>query len=173
MMHRMRKLFVMVFAVLAALLLSLTASAVCTEHDMDEGVVTTEPTCTTIGIITYTCRNEGCGYSYTEKIGNLGHRFVNGVCTVCGAVDESYVPETEPETQPETAAEESETAPVTILNTARPLSAPSQETETAVSFNVVAAGAQTGDTGTPLLWGLLLLSTLTAAALLHRKPSAQ
>lgn len=77
-------------AAAAAILLSTAAAAVCEEHRMDGGVVTVEPTCTTIGIITYTCENEGCGYSYTEKIGNLGHRYVNGVCAVCGAVEEGY-----------------------------------------------------------------------------------
>lgn len=79
-----------VVALAAVALLSITAFAVCSEHHMDGGVVTVEPTCTTIGILTYTCQNEGCDYSYTEKLGNLGHRYINGVCAVCGAAEEGY-----------------------------------------------------------------------------------
>ena len=86
---------------------------------MDGGVVTVEPTCTTIGIITYTCENEGCGYSYTEKIGNLGHRYVNGVCAVCGAVEEGYqagAPTAVTPAEPDSSAE-TETAPAAELTT--------------------------------------------------------
>ena len=54
--------------------------------------VTTEPTCTKEGILTYTCE---CGDSYTEKIPAVGHKYIwedNGdgtetqKCTVCGAI---------------------------------------------------------------------------------------
>ncbi len=38
-----------------------------------EGVVTTEPTCDTEGVMTYTCSVDGCGDSYTEKISATGH----------------------------------------------------------------------------------------------------
>ena len=37
-------------------------------HDLDDGVVTEEPTCTEEGLKTYTCQREGCGYTETEKI---------------------------------------------------------------------------------------------------------
>ena len=40
---------------------------------MDGGVVTLEPTCDTIGIITYTCQNEGCGYTTYVEIPRLVH----------------------------------------------------------------------------------------------------
>lgn len=46
--------------------------------------VTTEATCTTDGVRTYTC---SCGASYTEAIEATGHTYVDGICTVCGAVD--------------------------------------------------------------------------------------
>ena len=42
-------------------------------------VVTTEPTCTTTGLRTYTC--SGCGDSYTEVIPALGHNYTSAVTT--------------------------------------------------------------------------------------------
>lgn len=42
-------------------------------HDMDEGVVTTQPTCTTDGVKTFTCKH-GCGYTTTEVIKATGHK---------------------------------------------------------------------------------------------------
>ena len=44
-------------------------------------------TCTDAGYIDYTCSVEGCGSHYTEILPPLGHNFVNGVCTRCGATD--------------------------------------------------------------------------------------
>lgn len=52
--------------------------------------VTTEATCTTDGVRTYTC---SCGNSYTEVIPTTGHNYVDGVCTVCGTADPDYVPD--------------------------------------------------------------------------------
>ncbi|MCR4825763.1 MAG: S1C family serine protease, partial [Bacteroidales bacterium] len=47
---------------------------------------TTAPTCTTGGYDTYTC--SVCGYSYTaNQTSALGHNYVNGSCTRCGAKD--------------------------------------------------------------------------------------
>ena len=43
--------------------------------------VTTQPTCTQEGVMTYTCT---CGDSYTEAIPTIAHTYVDGVCTVCG-----------------------------------------------------------------------------------------
>lgn len=42
-------------------------------HDMDEGVVTTQPTCTTDGVKTFTCKH-GCGHTTTEVIKATGHK---------------------------------------------------------------------------------------------------
>ncbi len=42
-------------------------------HDWDEGEVTTEPTCTTTGIKTFTCKR--CGEERTEEIAALGHKW--------------------------------------------------------------------------------------------------
>ena len=49
-------------------------------HDMDEGVVTTQPTCTTDGVKTFTCKH-GCGYTTTEVIKATGHKFGDWVTT--------------------------------------------------------------------------------------------
>lgn len=49
-----------------------------------------EPTCTTPGKRIYTCTTEGHkGETYEETIDALGHKFVNGVCTRCGAPESS------------------------------------------------------------------------------------
>lgn len=85
-------------------------------HDFDDGAVTTPATCNVDGILTYTC--SGCGATKTEVIPALGthsygsaqpldkyshsftctfcgdtyseaHTFVNGICTACGADEES------------------------------------------------------------------------------------
>ena len=51
-----------------------------------ELTATVEPTCTTPGKRVYTCTTEGHkGETYEETIDALGHEFVNGVCTRCGA----------------------------------------------------------------------------------------
>ncbi len=58
-------------------------------HDYDASV--TEPTCTEAGYTTYTCGV--CDHSYTgDEVEALGHTFVYGKCTVCGAADPDYVP---------------------------------------------------------------------------------
>lgn len=47
---------------------------------------TVQPTCTTPGKRVYTCTTEGHeSDTYEETIDALGHEFVNGVCTRCGA----------------------------------------------------------------------------------------
>lgn len=48
------------------------------EHVYDEGVVTTEPTATEEGVMTFTCTTEGCGDSYTESIPAIGPERVPG-----------------------------------------------------------------------------------------------
>ena len=52
-----------------------------TEGHTYTAVVTTERTCTTDGVTTYTCT---CGYTYTEVIPAIGHSYVDGVCENCG-----------------------------------------------------------------------------------------
>ncbi len=69
--------------------------------------VTTPATCTKAGVKTYKCT--GCQHSYTESIGLASHKYSNGKCTVCGAVDSSYVAPEKP-TEP-TKPEEPTTPP--------------------------------------------------------------
>ena len=53
---------------------------------------TVEPTCTTPGKRVYTCTTEGHeNETYEEPIDALGHQFVNGVCTRCGAPEQAAV----------------------------------------------------------------------------------
>ena len=55
-----------------------------------ELTATVEPTCTTPGKRVYTCTTEGHkGETYEETIDALGHDFVNGVCTRCGAPEQA------------------------------------------------------------------------------------
>lgn len=55
-----------------------------------ELTATVEPTCTTPGKRVYTCTTEGhVGETYEETIDALGHEFVNGVCTRCGAPEQA------------------------------------------------------------------------------------
>ena len=62
-----------------------------TGHDWDEGVVTTNPTCTTSGIRTYTCQNDA-SHTYTEEVDALDHDYsaewttdVEPTCTTAGS----------------------------------------------------------------------------------------
>ena len=48
-------------------------------HSYDDGVVTTEPTCTQPGVKTFTC--SGCNGTYTEEVAALGHSYGDGVVT--------------------------------------------------------------------------------------------
>ena len=55
-----------------------------------ELTATVQPTCTTPGKRVYTCTTEGhAGETYEETIDALGHEFVNGVCTRCGAPEQA------------------------------------------------------------------------------------
>ncbi len=51
-------------------------------HAYDDGVVTTEATCETDGVKTFTCTREGCDDTYTEVIPALGHDYGDGVVTL-------------------------------------------------------------------------------------------
>ena len=82
----------------------------CTNHDWDEGVITTEPTCTTKGVKTFTCNN--CKTTKTEEVKALGHDYSKDWtidkkatcteegskshhCTRCGSkVDTTVIPKT-------------------------------------------------------------------------------
>ena len=56
-------------------------------HEYGDGVVTTQPTCSTVGIKTFTCSI--CGNTYTEEISKLEHTYEwrtesNATCTTSG-----------------------------------------------------------------------------------------
>lgn len=83
-------------------------------HNWDEGVVTTEPTCTTSGVRTYTCANDET-HTRTEDIPATGHVFLTFVddsantatctqgghcdvvtsCAICGLVEKTEQQETD------------------------------------------------------------------------------
>jgi hypothetical protein len=50
-------------------------------HSWDNGKVTTEATCTTAGVKTYTCTTVGCGHTKTEDIKALDHSYDGGKVT--------------------------------------------------------------------------------------------
>ena len=78
---------------LTALLWTVPAAAACAEHRLDSGTLTVEPTCTTIGVMTFSCTNPGCEYRVTQKVGNLGHRIgSDGLCTRCGLREDGTAP---------------------------------------------------------------------------------
>ncbi|MBP3684468.1 MAG: hypothetical protein J6J12_05840, partial [Oscillospiraceae bacterium] len=58
--------------------------APCT-HIWNEGVVTTEPTCTALGVKTFTCTVDGCGYTYTEDVAMVSHSYGEDNKCACGA----------------------------------------------------------------------------------------
>ena len=68
--------------------------------------VASEPTCTEPGTTRYRAEVELDGVTYAAEataadIPALGHRFEDGVCTVCGAEDEGYVALQRPDPRPE------------------------------------------------------------------------
>ena len=74
------------------------------EHTHSYTANVVAPTCTENGYTTYTC---SCGDNYTaDEVAALGHTFVDGKCTACGAEDPDYVKPDEPVTGPVTASKE-------------------------------------------------------------------
>lgn len=51
------------------------------DYDMENGQVTTKPTCTKDGVMTYTCTVNGCGATTTEAIPMLGHDLYGDIVT--------------------------------------------------------------------------------------------
>ena len=56
-------------------------------HKYNAGVVTTAPTCTAVGVKTFTC--SACGHSYTESVAATGHNY-NAVVTPPTATEQGY-----------------------------------------------------------------------------------
>ena len=93
-----------------------------------ELTATVQPTCTTPGKRVYTCTTEGHkGETYEEIISDaLGHHFVEGVCTRCGAPEQA-------------AAENSSSSAVTLTVTG----AGDYETSIADGRYIIAVPAET------------------------------
>lgn len=125
------------------------ALAACDAHVPDAGTVTLEPTCDTIGLITYAC--QVCGEHYDQKLGNLGHSYAEGVCIRCGAADESYVP---PAAEPETPAR----APAVRTRTAE-----------AAPQTLLTVSPRTTDADLTLFWGVLMLGAMAGLLALCRR----
>ena len=59
-------------------------------HHWNSGTITTNATCATAGVKTYTCTDSGCGETKTETIAALGHSYnsgsvtTNATCTATG-----------------------------------------------------------------------------------------
>ncbi len=51
-------------------------------HNYDDGVVTTKATCTTDGVVTFTCTRDNCGESYTQVLPATNHKYDEGVMVV-------------------------------------------------------------------------------------------
>ena len=56
-----------------------------TGHTKNEGTVSKEATCTETGVMSYVCTT--CQEAFTETIARIPHDYVDGVCSVCGAVE--------------------------------------------------------------------------------------
>lgn len=70
---------------------------VVTDHKYDAIVVV--PTCTEKGYTKHTCSI--CKDTYTDEVTEaLGHKFKDGVCTVCGEKDSQYNPKPNPKPDP-------------------------------------------------------------------------
>ena len=59
------------------------------EHVWDDGIVTTEPTCTEKGVRTHNCVI--CGQTYDYSITYLRHKKQDGVCSVCGEIGPYWI----------------------------------------------------------------------------------
>lgn len=57
------------------------------KHEYEELISSTQSDCTTGGKIVKACQ---CGAQKTTNLAPLGHDYVNGICTRCGTIDETY-----------------------------------------------------------------------------------
>ena len=146
---------------LTALLWTVPAAAACAEHRLDSGTLTVEPTCTTIGVMTFSCTNPGCEYRVTQKVGNLGHRIgSDGLCTRCGLREDGTAPAEPAAPAPIQAAVETPAEPPAEERPAEKL--PAAPADRAQSQTVSAPAARTA----LLPWAVLVLTVLCASGAL-------
>lgn len=155
--QRARRAAALAAVLLTALLWTVPAAAACAEHRLDSGTLTVEPTCTTIGVMTFSCTNPGCEYRVTQKVGNLGHRIgSDGLCTRCGLREDGTAPAEPAAPAPIQAAVETpaEERPAEKL--------PAAPADRAQSQTVSAPAARTA----LLPWAVLVLTVLCASGAL-------
>lgn len=146
---------------LTALLWTVPAAAACAEHRLDSGTLTVEPTCTTIGVMTFSCTNPGCEYRVTQKVGNLGHRIgSDGLCIRCGLREDGSAPAEPAAPAPIQAAVETPAEPPAEERPAEKL--PAAPADRAQSQTVSAPAARTA----LLPWAVLVLTVLCASGAL-------
>lgn len=59
-------------------------------HDFSEWTVDTPATCTTAGLEKRSCQRTGCTETETRTIPAKGHSYVDGICSVCGTIDDNH-----------------------------------------------------------------------------------
>ena len=133
-----------------------------------------EPTCTEPG---YTgdakCTVCGAVVEKGEAIPALGHNFVDGKCTRCGAEDPDYTKPTDPSEPTDPTNPTEPTDPSEPTKPTEP-SEPTKPTETTKPATDPEGPAQTGETGNPALLAALLLTSaaclsVTAAEIRKQK----
>lgn len=93
--------------IIAILLCAVMLVSICTsfmacecKHGATEWQVISEPTCKSEGVKQEVCLS--CGKVLNSaNIDKIPHKYVDGECTECGAIDESYKPDPDPDPEPE------------------------------------------------------------------------
>lgn len=113
-------------------------------HICGGDVTTTPPTCTEAGAKAYTC---SCGAKICEIIPATGHKYADGVCSVCGAKDPAYTPA--PAADPAPALEPTTPTEPTTAQTPEPASAtaPTPTSDGSESGGSADAGNGGGESG--------------------------
>lgn len=136
--------------------------------------VKTEAACTEKGVTTYTATAEFEGGTYTAEkdvadIPALGHNFVDGKCTYCGAADPDYTEPTDPANPTDPTKPTDPSEPAKPTESSEPTEKPTETTKPATDPE---GPSQTGEGTGALLAALLALTSvacLAAAAVKIRK----
>ena len=136
--------------------------------------VKTEAACTEKGVTTYTATVTFGGETYTAEkdvadIPALGHNFVDGKCTRCGAVDPDYTEPTDPTNPTDPTKPTDPSEPAKPTESSEPTEKPTETTKPATDPE---GPSQTGEGTGALLAALLALTSvacLAAAAVKIRK----
>ncbi len=90
-----------------------------TQHNLDDGIVSKSPTCTTTGTMLYKCMTTDCTYNKTEAIEKTEHKRVDvekvaPTCTTAGATAYAYCQDCKTYLVPKTVLAELGHQPMTI-----------------------------------------------------------